>query len=158
MAVVERLRSYLEEQGVPYEVGVHSERYTAQEVAAVSHISGMAMAKVVMIKTSGGFAMMVLPAACRLSLQEVRHLLDDAGATLATEAQFRALFPDCEPGAMPPFGNLYGLPVYVDEELGQHDRITFQAGNHHEVVTMRYADFARLVQPRLVEVCAHAAG
>jgi Ala-tRNA(Pro) deacylase len=156
MAVVERLKRYLDEQGAAYETAVHSERYTAQEVAAASHVSGMAMAKVVMIKTSGGFAMMVLPAACRLSLEEVRHLVGDPGATLATEAQFRGLFPDCEPGAMPPFGNLYELPVYVDEDLAGNPQITFQAGNHHEVVTMRYADFARLVRPRVVEVCAHA--
>ena len=157
MAIVERLRRYLDEQGVPYEVAVHPERYTTQEVAAAAHVSGRALAKVVIVKTGGGFAMAVLPAACRVGVPLVRELLGDPGATLAAEGEFRGLFPDCEAGAMPPFGNLYGLPVYVDDELAARERITFAAGNHHEVVTMRYADFARLVQPRQAEFCAHAA-
>ena len=157
MAVVERLRRYLDEQGVSYQVAVHPERYTAQEVAAAVHVSGKALAKIVMVKTGGGFAMAVLPAACRLGVQGVRDLLGDPAATIASEGEFRGLFPDCEAGAMPPFGNLYGLPVCVDDELAARDQITFEAGNHHEVVTMRYADFARLVQPRQAEFCAHAA-
>ena len=157
MAVVERLRRFLDENGVVYEVAVHPERYTAQEVAAASHVSGKALAKVVIVKTGGALAMTVLPAACRMGLQRVRDLLGDPGATLAAESEFRGLFPDCEPGAEPPFGNLYGIPVYVDDELAARGRITFEAGNHHEVVTMQYADFARLVQPLQAEICAHAA-
>ncbi len=157
MAVVERLRRYLEEQGVSYEVAAHPERYTTQEVAAAAHVSGKAVAKIVMVKTGGGFAMAVLPAACRLGVQRARDLMGDPGVTVAAESEFRGLFPDCEAGAMPPFGNLYGISVYVDDELAAQERITFQAGNHHEVVTMRYADFARLVQPRQAEFCAHAA-
>ena len=157
MAAVERLRRYLEEQGVPFEVAAHPERYTTQEVAAAAHVSGRALAKVVIVKTGGGFAMAVLPAACRVGVPLVRELLGDPGATLAAEGEFRGLFPDCEAGAMPPFGNLYGLPVYVDDELAAREGITFAGGTHHEVVTMRYADFARLVQPRQAEFCAHAA-
>jgi Ala-tRNA(Pro) deacylase len=157
MAVVERLRRFLDEQGVSYEVTVHPERYTAQEVAAASHVSGRALAKTVMVKTGGGFAMAVLPAACRMSVQRVRDLLGDPGAAIAGEGEFRDLFADCEAGAMPPFGNLYGIPVYVDDELAVRERITFEAGTHHEVITMRYADFARVVQPRQAEFCAHAA-
>ena len=157
MAVVERLRRYLEERGVAYEVAVHPERYTAQEVAAASHVSGKAVAKVVMVKTRGTFAMTVLPAACRMGIQRVRDLLGDPGAVIASESEFRGLFADCEAGAMPPFGNFYGIPVYVDDELAARERITFEAGNHHEVVSMGYADFARLVQPREAELCAHAA-
>ena len=157
MAVVERLRRILEEQKVPYEVAAHPERYTTQEVAATAHVSGRAMAKVVMVKTGGVFAMTVLPAACRVSVQRVRDLLGDPGATIATESEFRGLFPDCEAGAMPPFGNLYDIPVYADDDLATRERITFEAGNHHEVVTMKYADFERLVQPRKAEFCAQAA-
>jgi Ala-tRNA(Pro) deacylase len=157
MAVVERLRRYLDEQGVHYEVSAHPERYTTQEVAAASHVSGKALAKVVMVRTREGLAMTVLPAACRLGVERVRDLLGDTGAVLAPEGEFRGMFPDCEAGAMPPFGNLYDLPVYVDDELAARDRITFEAGNHHEVVTMRYADFERLVRPRRAEFCAHAA-
>ncbi len=157
MAVVERLRRFLEEHGVVYEVAVHPERYTAQEVAAASHVSGKAVAKVVIVKAGGAFAMTVLPAACRMGLLRVRDLLGDPGAVIASESEFRGLFPDCEAGAMPPFGNLYGIPVYVDDELAARERITFEGGNHHEVVTMQYADFARLVQPRQAEFCAHAA-
>jgi Ala-tRNA(Pro) deacylase len=157
MAVVERLRRFLDEQGVSYEVAVHPERYTTQEVAAASHVSGRALAKTVMVKTGGGFAMAVLPAACRVSVQRVRDLLGDPEAAIAPEAEFRGLFADCEAGAMPPFGNLYGIPVYVDDELAVRERITFEAGTHHEVITMRYADFARVVQPRQAEFCAHAA-
>ena len=157
MAMVERLRRVLEEQKVPYEVAAHSERYTTQEVAATAHVSGRALAKVVMVKTAGGFAMTVLPAACRVNVQRLRDLLGDPAATIAEESEFRGLFPDCEAGAMPPFGNLYNIPVYVDDDLATCDRITFEAGNHHEVVTMQYADFERLVQPRKAEFCAHAA-
>jgi len=157
MAVVERLRRFLDEQGVSYEVAVHPERYTTQEVAAASHVSGRALAKTVMVKTGGGFAMAVLPAACRVSVQRVRDLLGDPEAAIAAEPEFRGLFADCEAGAMPPFGNLYGIPVYVDDELAVRERITFEAGTHHEVITMRYADFARVVQPRQAEFCAHAA-
>ena len=157
MAVAERLRRFLDEHRVSYEVAAHPERYTAQEVAATAHVSGKAMAKVVMVKTASGFAMTVLPAACRLSVQRVRDLLGDASATIAAEAEFRNLFPDCEAGAMPPFGNLYNIPVYVDDELAAQEQITFEAGTHHEVVTLRYADFERLVQPRRAEFCAHAA-
>jgi Ala-tRNA(Pro) deacylase len=92
-----------------------------------------------------------------VSVQRVRDLLGDPGATIAPESEFRGLFPDCEAGAMPPFGNLYDIPVYVDDDLATRERITFEAGNHHEVVTMRYADFERLVQPQKAEFCAHAA-
>ena len=157
MAVVERLRRYLEEQGVTYEVAVHPERFTAQEVAAAAHVSGKVLAKVVIVKTGGGFAMTVLPAACRLSVPRVRELVGDSQASLAAESEFRGLFPDCEAGAMPPFGNLYGVPVWVDDEVAGRDRITFEAGTHRELVTMKYADFARLVQPRQAEFCSHAA-
>jgi Ala-tRNA(Pro) deacylase len=157
MAVVERLRRFLDEHQISYEVAAHSERYTAQEVAATAHVSGKAMAKVVMVKTGSGFAMTVLPAACRVSVQRLRDLLGDASATIASEAEFRYLFPDCEAGAMPPFGNLYNIPVYVDDDLATQERITFEAGTHHEVMRLRYADFERLVQPRRAEFCAHAA-
>ncbi len=157
MAVVERLRNFLDERRVDYEVAVHPERYTTQEVAAATHVSGRLVAKTVIVKTGGGFAMAVLPAACRMSVQRVRELLGDPQATIAAESEFRGLFGDCEAGAMPPFGNLYGIPVYVDDELAVRERITFEAGNHHEVITMRYADFARLVEPRQAEFCAHAA-
>jgi Ala-tRNA(Pro) deacylase len=149
MAMVKRLQEFLDSHGVKYEVTPHGEAYTTQEIAAASHISGRAMAKVVMVKRGTEFAMAVLPAACKVGVGRL-------GQVLAREQEFAPLFPDCGVGTMPPFGNLYGMEVYVDEELARQSTIVFQAGNHHELVTMAYADFARLVQPKVAEFCSHS--
>jgi Ala-tRNA(Pro) deacylase len=155
MAMVKRLQEFLDSRGVKYEVSPHRETFTSQEIAAASHVSGKAMAKVVIIKRGTGMVMAVLPAACRVGVDRLEKVFGMPGITIAREQEFAGLFPDCDTGAMPAFGNLYGLEVYVDEELAKAPRIVFQAGNHQELVTMDYADFARLVQPKVAEFCSH---
>jgi Ala-tRNA(Pro) deacylase len=143
MPILAQLKEYLDANGVPYTVLSHTPAFTAETVAAAQHVPGQQLAKVVMVKAGTGFAMAVLPATHRLDL----HKLPERGAQLATEAEFEHLFPHCEPGAMPPFGNLFGLPVHVDQSLARDDEIVFQAGTHTQTVRMKYADFARLVRP-----------
>jgi Ala-tRNA(Pro) deacylase len=155
MAIVKRLKEYLDSHGVMYEVRPHREAFTSQEIAAASHVSGKAMAKVVIVKREAGMVMAVLPAACKVSTDRLEKIFGRPGITLAREPEFAGLFPDCDTGAMPAFGNLYGLEVYVDEELAKYPQIVFQAGNHHELVSMNYADFARLAQPKVAEFCSH---
>jgi Ala-tRNA(Pro) deacylase len=156
MAMVKRLQEYLDSQGIPYEVKPHREAYTSQEIAAASHVSGKVMAKVVMVKRGAGFVMAVLPAACKVGVDRLEKVFGVPGIGVAREHEFAGLFPDCDTGAMPPFGNLYNVEVYVDEEIAKHSHMIFQAGNHQELVVMRYADFARLVQPKVAEFCSHA--
>ena len=155
MAMVKRLQEFLDSHGVKYEVTPHREAFTSQEIAAASHVSGKAMAKVVIVKRGTGMVIAVLPAACKVGTDRLEKIFGTPGVTIAREHEFAGLFPDCDTGAMPAFGNLYGLEVYVDEELAKYPRIVFQAGNHHELVTMEYADFARLVQPKVAEFCSH---
>ena len=155
MAIVKRLQEYLDSQAVPYEVKPHREAYTSQEIAATSHVSGKVMAKVVMVKRGGAFVMAVLPAACKVGVDRLGQVFGMSSVGIAREHEFANLFPDCDTGAMPPFGNLYQIEVYVDEEIARHSHIVFQAGNHRELVVMRYADFARLVHPKMAEFCSH---
>jgi Ala-tRNA(Pro) deacylase len=155
MAMVKRLQDFLDSQGVKYEVTPHREAFTSQEIAAASHVSGRAMAKVVIVKRGTGMVMAVLPAACKVGIDRLEKIFGTFGITIAREQEFAGLFPDCDTGAMPAFGNLYGLEVYVDEELAKVPRIVFQAGNHHELVAMNYADYVRLVQPKVAEFCSH---
>jgi Ala-tRNA(Pro) deacylase len=154
--MVKRLQEFLDANGVKYEVKPHREAYTSQEIAAASHISGRTMAKVVMVKRGTGMVMTVLPAACKLGTDRLEKILGTSGVTIAREHEFAGLFPDCDTGAMPPFGNLYGLEVFVDDEVAKNAQIVFQAGNHHELVIMSYADFDRLVQPKVAEFCSHS--
>lgn len=147
----ERLREFLDQNGVKYVVTRHSTAFTAQEVAAAAHIPGRAMAKTVMVKLGGELAMVVVPASGRVDLKRL-HQLTGEPVELASEAEFRAAFPDCEVGAMPPFGNLYGVAVYVAGELGRNPSIAFNAGSHRELMQMQYDDFVRLVKPRIVEL------
>ncbi|HSD50373.1 MAG TPA: YbaK/EbsC family protein [Candidatus Methylomirabilis sp.] len=156
MAMVKRVQEFLDANGVKYEVTPHHVAYTSQEIAAASHISGKAMAKVVMVKRGDALVMTVLPAACKVGTDRLEKILGASRIAIAREQEFAGLFPDCDTGAMPPFGNLYGLEVYVDEELANSPTIVFQAGNHRELVTMSYTDFARLVQPKVAEFCSHA--
>jgi len=154
MPILTKLREYLDTNRIHYQVLSHRQAFTAQEVAAAQHVSGKELAKVVMLRSAGNFFMAVLPAPYRVDLERARAVIGRTDLVLATEEEFRGLFPQCEAGAMPPFGNLYGMPVYVDERLTQDEEIVFNAGTHTQTVKMKYADFARLVQPR---VCAIAA-
>lgn len=151
---IKKLRQYLDAQGVKYITISHSPAYTAQMIAAAAHLPGQEVAKTVMVKLDSRMVMVVLPAPYKVDF----HLLEEAtGAmtvTLALESEFRKLFPECELGAMPPFGNLYGLEVFVAKKLTEDTQIAFNAGSHTELMQLAYADFERLVEPRILEVAA----
>ncbi len=156
MPILAKLREYLDNNHVRYEVMSHRQAFTAQEIAAAEHVSGREVAKVVMVRSGQEFLMIVLPAPYRVDLKRAAAVLGKPDLALATEEEFAGLFPQCEPGAMPPFGNLYHLPVYVDERLAKDETIVFNAGNHTQTVRMAYADFARMVQPKVVSLAAAA--
>ena len=147
MACRDRLEAYLRENGVPFEVQHHPRAVTAQEVAASEHVPGKMLAKVVMVSADGGMAMLSLPAPYQVDLEKAAKMLGAEEARLAREEEFEGAFPDCEVGAMPPFGNLYGLPVYVEEALAEDETIFFRAGTHTDTMSVGYADFERLVEP-----------
>ncbi len=152
MTCRERLEQWLNAAGVKYDVTVHPVAYTAQEVAASEHLSGYEMAKVVIAIVDGDLVMLVIPAPHRVDLAKLRSALGAQRVMLAREQEFANLFPDCDVGAMPPFGNLYGISVYVDPSLARNPQIIFNAGSHRETITLPYADFERLVRPQIVEV------
>ncbi len=144
-----RLKEFLDSHRVKYVSIVHSPAYTTQEVAASAHIPGREMVKTVMIKIEGEMAMAVLPSNRKVVMQDLREITGCDDVKLAGEAEFQSLFPDCEVGAMPPFGNLYGMEVYAAPSLEADEQIAFNAGTHTEVIKMAYADFARLVEPNV---------
>ncbi len=145
-----KLKTFLDENKVRYITIQHSVAFTSQEVAAKMHIHGWEIAKTTILKADGKFAMAVLPAPCKVDLDRLRREIGAKSVVIAAEDEFRSLFPECELGAMPPFGNLYGLPVYVDEQLAEDESIVFAAGTHTEAVRMDYKDFARLVKPKVM--------
>jgi Ala-tRNA(Pro) deacylase len=147
MSISARLRQFLDEKGTKYVTVSHSRAYTSQEVAASLHVPGRELAKSVVVNADGGFALGVLPAPRRIDLGQLKKAVGARELRLATEAEFKSLFPDCETGAMPPFGNLYGLPVWADESLKDDAEIVFNAGSHTDTVRMSYKDFERLVAP-----------
>lgn len=147
-----RLQSFLNEQHTPFVTIHHARAVTAQETAASAHIQGRMLAKTVVVNLDGRLAMVVVPAAQRVHFGRLRKLTGAASAELATEAEFRDRFPDCEVGAMPPFGNLYGMDVYVDDSLAGDSDIAFNAGTHTEVLRMPYREFERLVEPKHVSL------
>jgi len=155
MPILRKLREYLDHNKVPYEVLSHRQAFTAQEVAAAQHVSGREVAKVVMLRSGARYVMTVLPAPSRVDVDAARQALGTPDLVLASEQEFAGLFPQCEAGAMPPFGNLYNLPVYVDRSLTEDEDIVFNAGTHTQTVRMKYADFVRLVKPTVVSIAAH---
>ena len=142
-----KLREFLDSHHIKYLVISHSLAYTAQGVAALAHVSGKKLAKTVIVKLDGVLAMTVIPASDHVDLDRLRTFCGSRNVELATEQEFKDAFPDCETGAMPPFGNLYDMPVYADESLGENEEITFSAGTHRELVRMNWADMLRLVNP-----------
>lgn len=149
-----KLREFLDKEGVKYLSITHSLGYTAQEIASLAHIPGRELAKTVMVYLDDKLAMAVLPASFHVSLSRLKEITGAKTVTLATEREFRSAFPDCETGAMPPFGNLYGIPVYVDLSLTFDKDIAFNAGTHRELLKMSYGDFERLVKPAMGEFAA----
>jgi Ala-tRNA(Pro) deacylase len=148
--IADRVRSMLDKNKVKYAVIQHSPAFTAPEIAASAHVPGREMAKSVIVKIEDMFAMVVLPSPYRVSMEELQRIVGTERVRLAHEHEFEKLFPDCEAGAMPPFGNLYGLDVFVHPALMQDEMIAFNAGSHTEVVRMRYDEFERLAQPRVL--------
>lgn len=144
---VTKLKEFLDENRVQYDTVAHSTTFTTQEAAAAAHIRGKEVAKTVMVKLDGDMAMVVIAAPDRVDLDRVREVTGAASAELASEAEFKDLFPTCEPGAMPPFGNLWDMPVFVDQRLREDERIAFAAGTHKELVRLAYGEFERLVAP-----------
>ena len=145
-----KLKEYLDENRIRYVTIRHSPAYTAQEIAASAHIPGKELAKTVMVKLDDQMAMAVLPASHRVDFDQLCETAGARKTELATEAEFRDRFPGCDVGAMPPFGNLYEMPVYVSESLAEDETIAFNAGTHAELIQMTYADFERLVEPRVL--------
>ena len=142
-----KLKRFLDENRVRYVSIRHSPAFTAQETAASAHIPGRELAKTVMVKIDGTMAMAVLAAPNRLDLELLRRAAGARSVALADEKEFSSAFPDCEPGAMPPFGNLYGLRVYVDQTLAEDRQIAFSAGSHAELIQMDYQQFEKLAEP-----------
>ena len=147
----ERLEDYLRGNGVPFEMQHHPKTIPAQEVAATEHIPGRMLAKVVMVVADGEMVMLSLPAPYQVDLEKVGKMLGAGEVRLADEEEFESAFPDCEVGAMPPFGNLYDLPIYVEEGLGEDETIFFRAGTHTDTMSVRYADYEQLVEPTVAE-------
>jgi Ala-tRNA(Pro) deacylase len=152
MAMIKKLKELFDEAKVSYEVYNHPLAYTAQEIAQRQHFSGDQMAKVVMLEVDKRLVMAVVTASQKVHLMTVRASLGAAEVRLATEDEFVSRFPDCEIGAMPPFGNLFGLPVYVDPAVTQDESIYFNAGNHVQTVRIRYDDFEKLAAPQVVRL------
>jgi Ala-tRNA(Pro) deacylase len=155
---ITKLKTYLDENGVKYTTISHSVAYTAQEIASAAHVRGKDLAKTVVVRVDGDLAMAVLPASLQVDLEKLARELGARDVALATENEFRFRFPDCEPGAMPPFGNMYGMPVFVDQTLTADPEIAFNAGTHRELVRLAYADFARLAQPKVLNFARQRVG
>ena len=147
---VKKLKEYLDKEKIKYVSIVHSPAYTAQEVAASAHITGKELAKTVIVQLDGETAMAVLPANRKIVLQDLREVTGADQVKFVPEDEFKKQFPDCETGAMPPFGNLYGVEVYAAASLAENDQIAFNAGSHTEVIKQAYEDFERLVRPKVV--------
>lgn len=148
---VKKLLKYLDNHDIKYLVIKHSPAYTAQEIAQAAHIPGKNFAKTVIIKIDGILAMAVLPARNMVDIDVLRDITGAEYTELAGEKEFEDIFPGCETGAMPPFGNLYGLKVYVAELLSKDKEIVFNAGSHTELIKMNYSDFEKLVRPVVVK-------
>jgi Ala-tRNA(Pro) deacylase len=152
MAILLRLKELLDAKRVPYQVHSHPAAYTAAEVAAADHVPPSEMAKVVVLRSESGFLMAVVPASRELDVERLREAVGDPRLRLATEEEFTPLFPGCEPGAMPPIGDLFGLPVWADDALGREVETVFNGGNHRETVHMAYASFAHLAHPSFAAI------
>lgn len=151
---LERLMEFLDSNNIRYVVITHSPAYTAQGIAGLAHIPGKELAKTVMVKLDGKLVMAVLPANYHVDLGLLKKSTNGHSVALAAEEDFADTFPLCETGAMPPFGNLYGIPVFADESLENDKEIAFNAGTHRELVRMAWEDFKKLVHPKVVHIAA----
>jgi Ala-tRNA(Pro) deacylase len=151
MSIPEKLARFLEERKIPFKVTAHPEAFTAQQSAQAAHVPGRAFAKSVMVSVDGKIWNAVVPATERVDLAWVQKCLGAKKARLASEAEFSPLFSDCDLGAMPIFGSLYGVPVLVSQELMENEEIAFTAGTHRDIVRLRISDFVAAEQPKVCE-------
>lgn len=149
---VSKVKEYLEKHHVNYVSTAHSPAFTSQEIAAAAHVSGKKMAKIVVVKMDGKLAMVVVPANHHVNFSILRAASGAKTVDLAAESEFKDKFTGCEVGAMPPFGELYGMPVYLSEALSHEDYLLFNAGSHSELMQVSYADFERLAKPKVLEI------
>jgi Ala-tRNA(Pro) deacylase len=147
---VRALKDFLDKNHIKYVTIRHSPAFTAQEIAASAHVSGRELAKTVMVKVDGKLAMAVLPASFHIDFELLKDGLGARTVELATETEFKDRFPECELGAMPPFGNLFGMDTFVAESLREDEEIAFNAGTHTELLRLAFADFERLVRPKIL--------
>lgn len=156
MAINARLREEIERLGIRYRVLRHAAEYTAQRVAQATHVPGRLVAKPVILRAADGtYAMVVVTAGQHVDVASIPHVRGGTRASLAGEIELAKLFPDCEVGAMPPVGRLYGMPTWLDDEFRRHPDIYFQAGNHHELIHMKFADYVKLAGPLAGEFSLH---
>lgn len=155
MTISAKIIQYLDENGVEYQIAEHPLAYTAAEVAGTQHIPGKQMVKAVIVKAGNEFIMCVLPAIHMVDFDKLMHVLGNEELELAEEKDLKALFPDYDVGAEPPFGHLYGLKVYADSILEEGEEIVFNAGTHTDVVKLSFKDFKRLVKPQIAEIGSH---
>jgi Ala-tRNA(Pro) deacylase len=153
----EKLHSLLDEHGIAYEVDTHPRAVTAHRLAAAEGVSGYDVAKPVLLSVGGQLAMVVIPGAEVVDLERASEVLGGNEARLATEDEFVSVFDDCEPGAEPPFGNLYGIPTFLDEDLRARERVVCRNGSHTETITLAMSDYLRLVQPEIVDIALPSA-
>lgn len=149
---LQKLRDFLDSHSVKYVTIKHSPAFTAQEVAASAHIPGKELAKTVVVRLDGTMAMAVLPASYRVDMEQLKRATNANAVVLASEQEFKDMFPGSEVGAMPPFGNLFGMEVFVSKALAEDDEIAFNAGSHTELIRLPYRDFAELVKPKVINL------
>ncbi len=147
-----KLKEFLDTNRIKYVSISHSSAYTAMEIAALAHVPGKDLAKTVMIKINGHMAMVVLPATHMIKMELLKKVVGNENLRLATEQEFKDRFPDCEVGAMPPFGNLYSMEAYASNALKDDEEIVFNAGSHTELIKLSYKDFERLANPKVAEI------
>lgn len=155
MAISTKVKSYLEQEHVVYQILEHSLAFTAMEIAGAQHVPGKQFIKAVIVKADGQYIMCVLSSTHRIDFDRLKKLTASQEIYLAKESETADLFPDFELGAEPPFGQLYGLKVYVDEEVPENDEIIFNAGTHTDSVKIKYRDFKRLVNPIVADFGVH---
>ncbi len=148
---IKNLMDFLDSKNIKYVTIDHSRAYTANEIAATAHIPGKELAKTVMVKIDGKMTMTVLPAYCKINFELLQEAAGASNVELSSEQEFKDMFPGCEIGAMPPFGNLYGMEVLVDKSLCEDKEIAFNAGSHTELIRLSYKDFEGLVKPKVVK-------
>lgn len=151
---IKKLKEFLDSQDVEYITISHSKAYTAQKTAASAHIPGKELAKTVIVKFDGKMAMAVLPASYKIDFDQLKMASGASKVEISTENEFRDIFPDCELGAMPPFGNLYDMEVYVAKTLAEDEEIAFNACSHTELIRMKYKDFDKLAKPKILKFSA----